>query len=421
MERRGVHGVHVPGYRRREGLLSFRSAATTAVNTRRAVAECLESALGEGSTDCDLLLYHTTIGHSFDEIRSEARRLAPSARLVGCTGLGVIGSDGPKETMRSLAVMAIRGPASAFAVAGRAGIDSADLFSVGADLARDLADQTPGITIVLCYPSYSVLPGSEFLRGVESVLGPDVPVVGGYAIDSPKLRTSYQFLDGQTFEMGVVAVGLADPSLELVARVNHGYRPMGEPLQVTRSEGVRIYEIDGRPAWVAFTGALGMPATTQPVELGAIAMLGKDLDPELREEYGSDYIVVGGVLKQPDDSVIVASACPQGTLLRIMERDEDGIFAGAERLAGQLAADLRGRVPVAVFHADCAVRGRLSFNRVLKEELIQRIQEPVCRGESVPWLGIYGGSELCPLGGRTMVHVFTSSIYALAEREGPVD
>ncbi|TVR61441.1 MAG: hypothetical protein EA426_03335, partial [Spirochaetaceae bacterium] len=420
IERRGVHCVHVGGYRTRGGSLTFGSASTATVNTRRAVAECLESAFDDG-TDCDLLILHTTMGHNFDELLDEAHRIAPSARIVGCTGSGVIGREGASETMRSLAVMSVRGPRNALAVAAYDRPDPADLAGAGAALARDLARQATGINLVLCYPSLSVLPGGDLLQGIESVLGPDVPVVGAYAMDNAKLKTSFQFVDQQIFEMGIVAVGFADPSLELAARVNHGYRPMGTPLEVTRCDGVRIYELDGKPAWAAFTAALGLPPSTHPIEIVPIAALGRELEGEFREEYGSEYLIVGGILRQPDDSVLVARTCHQGEFLRTMERHEPGIFAGVDRLTQQLTADLRGRIPVAVFHSDCGARGQLSFGRLLKEELINRIQEPVCRGESVPWLGIYGGSELCPLGGRNMVHSYTSAVFALVEKEGPME
>lgn len=420
-ERRGVHCVHIGGYRRRGGPLTFQSASTATINSRRAVAECLESALGEGSTDCDLLILHTTMGHNFSEVISEAHRLAPSARVVGCTGSGVVGREGAWETMRSLAVMCVRGPKDTFAVAACERPDPADLYGTGAALARDLVRQASGINVVLCYPSFTVLPAAGFLQGIESVLGPEVPVVGAYAVDNARLKTSFQFLDWKIHEMGAVAVGFADPSLELCTRVNHGYRPMGVPLEATRCDGARVYELDGRPAWVAFTAALGLPSTTNPIEVVPIAALGKELEPEYREMYGSDYVIVGGVLRQPDDSVLLNTSCCEGELLRTMERYEEGIFAGVDRLAQQLATDLRGRLPVAVFHADCGARGQLSFGRLLKEELINRIQGPVCRGENVPWLGVYGGSELCPLGGRNMVHSYTSAVFALVEKEGPME
>jgi len=78
---------------------------------------------------------------------------------------------------------------------------------------------------------------------------------------------------------------------------------------------------------------------------------------------------------------------------------------------------LKGRVPLAVFHADCQARGRLLFNRIMKDEIINRLQFPICKGENIPWLGMYGGGEITPLGGKNHVHIYTSSLYVLVRRK----
>ena len=100
-------------------MLEFFSSSTGAVNSKRAIAECLENALeGQNDLDCDLIIIYTSIGHNFKDMLAEARRLSPSAQLVGCTGCGVIGREGPNESMKALAIMAIKGHKDEFAVIG---------------------------------------------------------------------------------------------------------------------------------------------------------------------------------------------------------------------------------------------------------------------------------------------------------------
>jgi len=90
-------------------MLQFFSASTATVNSRRAVTECLEVALeGEANLDCDLIIFYTTMGHNFEELLSEAKKLSPSAQIAGCTGAGIIGKEGPNETIKALALMALR-------------------------------------------------------------------------------------------------------------------------------------------------------------------------------------------------------------------------------------------------------------------------------------------------------------------------
>ena len=71
-----------------------------------------------------------------------------------------------------------------------------------------------------------------------------------------------------------------------------------------------------------------------------------------------------------------------------------------------------------MFHADCLARGRYLFNRVMKDELVGRMQYPLARGGEVPpWLGMYGFGEFARLGGRNAYHNYTTAIYAIC-RDG---
>jgi small ligand-binding sensory domain FIST len=80
------------------------------LSSKKAIAECLENALeGQKSLDCDLIIFYTSIGHNFKDILTEAHRLCPRTQIVGCTGCGIIGREGPNESMKALAVMAIKG------------------------------------------------------------------------------------------------------------------------------------------------------------------------------------------------------------------------------------------------------------------------------------------------------------------------
>jgi hypothetical protein len=84
-------------------MLQFFSASTHIVNSMRAIRECLEVALeGEQNLDCDLLIIHTSMGHNFKELLNEAHKLSPSAQIAGCTGAGVIGFEGPNQTMKAV-------------------------------------------------------------------------------------------------------------------------------------------------------------------------------------------------------------------------------------------------------------------------------------------------------------------------------
>ena len=89
---------------------------------------------------------------------------------------------------------------------------------------------------------------SEILSGVASVIGKDVPVIGGNAKDfGPKFKDNWkQFTDTKTYDTGLMLVTLYAP------RVGWGFEATFKLTDkqgtVTKSDGFRITQIDGKPA-----------------------------------------------------------------------------------------------------------------------------------------------------------------------------
>ncbi|MCJ7716456.1 MAG: hypothetical protein MUO54_08050, partial [Anaerolineales bacterium] len=157
-------------------MLQFFSASTSIVNSRRAITECLEIALeGEPNLDCDLIIVYTAMGHNFKELLNEAHILSPNAQVVGCTCAGIIGNEGPNESLRALGIMAIKGPKEEFAVSGLSFSTNTDPTETASQLARDLKNKNPDINMIFCHPS--ILQSSRrLIEGIESVFGPDIPI-----------------------------------------------------------------------------------------------------------------------------------------------------------------------------------------------------------------------------------------------------
>lgn len=398
-------------------MLQFFSASTSIIDSKRAIAECLENALaGEKTLNCDLLIIYTAMGHNFKELLSEAHRLSPGAQIIGCTCAGVIGKNGPNESLKALAIMAIKGQKKEFAVTGVSSVTNYDAYELGRQMAHDLKSKCPEINMIFNHPSFSVFPLNKIIDGIESVFGPDIPIIGGVSIDNMKMVSSFQFIGEQIFEQGAIMIGFADPSLEVISGANHGFEVVGDPFEITRVDKEFIYELDGKPAWKRWTERLGLPETSSAAEVVVFAPLAIELPDELHEEYASRYLVFGA-LPQPDRSIRGMSELPEGGKLWLTKRNENQIHDGIERLMVKLLDRCEGRKPVAVFHADCAARGKLLFNRIIKEEIIGQLQYPLCKGENIPWFGMYGGAEYTPLAGKNRIHTYTTSLYVIVKRK----
>ena len=394
-------------------MLQFYSASTSIVNSRRAITECLEVALqGEPNLDCDLIIVYTAMGHNFKELLKEAKRLSPNARIIGCTCAGVIGREGPNETMKALAIMVLKGTEREFAVACSSTIENEETYEKGVRIAQDLKKENPDINMILFIPS--VLPMSpldEAIKGIESVFGVNMPIFGGASVDNMKGINVYAFFDEQVVEKGWIAIGLADPTLKIITRVNHGFNVLkGTQLQVTRSESNIIYEFNGQPAWKFLINTLGVPDTTDPLEVMTLGIVAEELPAEFEKEYGSKYVLRSLFGNKSDSSIAFPATCKEGIKLLLAKRDEKGMFDGVDRMTQRIQKLLDGRKPMAVFHTDCLLRGRFSINRILKDEFINRMQYPICQGDPIPWLGFYSGGEFGMIGGKNWVHTFTSSL-----------
>ena len=394
-------------------MITFHSASVRMVNSRRAMAECLEVALGSDSTDCDVLVIAASMGHDHQALVDEARRLAPSARILGSSCCGVVGREGVSESMHDVAIMAMRG-ADELAVASVPEISGTDSRERGAELARQLAEQRPDLNMVLFLASGIDIADDACIAGLESVLGSEVTVFGATSSDNMKGITSYQMVDGTVHEHAAWALGFSDPTLSVITQATHGFLAVGDPMTVTSCEGNLIRELDGRPAWSEYTRRLALPESATCGDTIPVGALAEELAPDEAAEYGNDHILRVVTKRDPDGAMHYATTVTEGTKLWLTVRDEERIFSDMDRMMGSIVSRIGGRDVAAVFHADCLARGRFLFDRVMKEELVGRMQYPLTHEGTVPpWFGMYGFGEFARLGGRNEYHNYTTALYVL--------
>ena len=393
-------------------MLEFFAASTRMVDSRNAITECMEVALGADKA-CDLVIVYATIGHDYQALIARVRELAPMARVVGASCCGIVGREGVSESMKDVAIMAVRG--KQLAVAQVDGINGGNARAKAEELGRQLQAAQPGINMIHFLASGIDIANDQCIAGLEAVFGPKVTIFGATSSDNMRGVVSYQMVDDQVFEHAAWAVGFADPTLEVDTQATHGFVAVGEPLTVTKVEGTRIIELDGKPAWQQYTTRLGLNAATatcgDTIPVGALA---ECLPVELAAEYGNSHILRVVTKREADGTMHYPTEIQNGSQLWLTARDELRIFSDMDRMMSQMTARAGGRLPVAVFHADCLARGRFLFNRVMKEELVSRMQYPLSRdGVPPPWLGMYGFGEFARLGGANTYHNYTTAIYAI--------
>jgi hypothetical protein len=392
-------------------MLKFFSASARVVNTRRAVMECMEIALGNDYADTDLIVLHASIGHDFKEMITQAHEMAPKARIVAASCCGVVGREGVSESMKDMALMAVKG--SEFAVSQVDHIDGKNSYEKSLELARSLKSQQPGVNMVYFLGSGIDIANDDVIRGFEEVLGEGVTIFGATSSDNMKGVISFQAIDNTVYEHAAYAVGFSDPTLTVDTQATHGFVAIGEPLLVTKADGHIIQEFNGKPAWEEYTRRLGLTPEATCGDTIPIGALGEKLSPELAKEYGNEHLL-RVVTKRVGNDMYYATTIKEGTPLWLTTRDEELIFSEMDRMVKEMIDRNSGKKPVAVFHADCLARGRFLFNRIIKDELVSKMQYPFYNeGACPPWLGMYGFGEFARLGGKNVYHNYTTALYVI--------
>lgn len=397
-------------------MLSFYSSSNGIVNPIKAISACINESLPDPTlhSTVKLIVLHATIGHDHGAILEQAMVMCPNARIVGCSCAGVIGVEGANENMRALAVMLVCGDENEIFIDHNTHIDGKNSYDVANKMAKNLKAQSSNINMIQIYAQGIDIAADRALAGIEEEFGPEIPLFGGTASDNMKAINSFQFIDNQIIETGIIMIAYADVSLSIDMVVHHGSLPIGRGFEVTQCERNRIIQIENRPAWPYLMDRLDLPHDTHPGPCIPIAGIGVELPPELQDEYHNKYILRVIVKVDNDGSFYLPVECQNGLKLWLTQRNEKFIFEGLEIALNRLKDKIKSKEVLSVFHTDCAARGRAMFDKINKEEIIDKMQTAICQNSSIPWLGMYGYGEITRLGDRNRFHNYTTSIYAIS-------
>jgi hypothetical protein len=375
----------------------------------------MDIALGENTTSVDLLIFHASIGHSFQEMIDEAARLAPGARILAASCCGVVGREGVSESMKDMALMAVRG--KDFSISFADGVYGNNAFEKVRQMASELKSANPAVNMIYFMASGIDINNNACLQAIEDVFGPEVTIFGATSSDNMRGVISYQAIDDKVFEHAAFMIGFSDPGLYVETAATHGFVAFGEPMVVTSAIGNKILEINGKPAWTEYTSRLGLLPTDTCGETIPIGALAEELTADQASLYGNNHIL-RVVTSHDGETMFYATDILPGTKIWLTQRDEERIFSEMSRMVQNLNQKAGDKKPIAVFHADCLARGRYLFNRILKEELVNSMQFLFYQdGKCPPWLGMYGFGEFARLGDKNTYHNYTSALYLIYRKQ----
>jgi hypothetical protein len=325
------------------------TGASSHPNARLAGIEAASAAIA--GKDPKLLIVFSSADYDQAALLGGVAVIANKVPVIGCTTAGEITASGPRTT--SVVIMALGGKGFSIATAAANG-EEGRLRQASAEVANSFSQiEDRPFNVLLLLSDGLGGDQQEVVRGAFSVLGAEIPLVGGCAGDDMRMQHTFQFHGGEVLEHAVVgaAIGSEGP---IGIGVQHGWRAVGEPMVVTASDGNQVMSLDDQPALDAYLQRLDAPsevcddevafthfAATHPLGLSRRA------GDEVRFVAGSDFAT---------RSLNCIAAVPQGSMLRIMEGDYDSVLDATDIACEQAVAALGGRTPLGMLTFDCVAR-----------------------------------------------------------------
>jgi hypothetical protein len=249
----------------------------------------------------------------------------------------------------------------------------------------------------------------QLLRGFEDILGKHVNVFGGMAGDDFTFTTQSVFTNGRTSTSGIVAVVLDEEKINIKGRATCGWKPMGTEKTVTRSEGNRVYTVEGIPVLELMKKYSGIADLT-PGNPNAINEVATLFPLQLQREQGDPIMRPGLVVHWEDGSFSCSGSVPQGSKVRFSLPPDfdviDKVIHGCEELKRNEISEADALI---VF--SCAGR-LLSLGPMIGEEI-----EGIRKVWNVPMAGMFSNAELArAMDGNLELHSLTACCVVLKER-----
>jgi hypothetical protein len=151
---------------------------------------------------------------------------------------------------------------------------------------------------------------SEMIRGLYNKMGPGYRYVGGGAGDNLKFFKTYQFTE-KGIGTDSLAVALVS-GIDFQTAIGHGWKPIGDPLVITLAKGKKLLEIDGSPAFDAYTERFNeITADTFP-EYGMKYPLGF---PDI----SGNYFIRDPLILNPDKTIDYVTEVPNNAVGSFMQ------------------------------------------------------------------------------------------------------
>jgi hypothetical protein len=372
-------------------------------NARRAGAEAAVAALT--GAEPKLLVVFCTTEYDPAAVLAGINEISGGIPLVGCSMIGGFAAAGPRHDQ--VVVTAFGGAGFAAATCAATGLSSRHR-EAGAETAQcvDKLGESAHVALLMLTDG---LAGhqEEIIGGAYDVVGASVPLVGGAASPGPDGKT-FQLYGDQVLTDAAVGVAIGSDAPFGIG-VRHGWRKVGEPMIVTRSERGRVYELDGKPALETYLRRHNAPAETY-VDPQAFNDFSRTRPVGVRRRSGEEVRDVASTEFMAQGWLTCSGEIPEGGLIWLMEGDVSSVLDATEDACKAAIEALNGHEPSGFLVFDCVSRGTLLGADGQRAE-VDRLAD---HAGGLPLAGFYTWGEIARIRGINGLHHQTLVVLAVA-------
>ena len=323
--------------------LAAAASSSEADAIERSCSDAVQALEGE----VGLLIAFASGELDYDAGAEALERAAGGAPAAGMTGKGLMSEGGPVDE----GCVAIAFGRDVSAALGRRVDASSDLRAAGHDATKEaLEGLGADADMVILFIDSTRGDIADTVSGAYQAAGPSVPLAGGAAGGPDKRHLTH----GEATPDSVVAVALA-ADCQLSMGNTQSCRLRGEPSIVTRSEGQRIEEIDGRPAEEVYLEQLGLTGVAlDDEEFEKLSITHPLAQPELHGDVRLRHVLG----RTGDGAILSGSHIPPSAAIEFTELGFEDLLSSGERSVNEAAAGLAGAPPRAALVFNCAGRRR---------------------------------------------------------------
>jgi len=364
----------------------------------------------DGRADARLMLVFCPLPLDPKAVLAGVNEVCGRVPVIGCSAREVIAPGGPSQ--ESVVVIGLGGAGVAVSTGVATGVGEQPR-EAGAEVAKGIVEgqaadrQDLPHEVLLLITDGMAGRQEDVLAGVYRVVGASMPLVGGSS--TPDWSTGYNFqLYGDQVLTGAVVGAAISSDGPFGIGVGHGWRKVGEPMLVTRSEGRDVFTLNDRPALRAYLQRLDAPHETY-TDPDAFKKFSRTRPIGIRRRSGEEVRTVNSTAGFDDGWLRAGAKVPEGGVVWIMEGEDESVVHAAGDACRDAAEALGGARALGFLAFDCVSRASMLGAEGIRAE-VDRMTEVA--GDA-PVGGLYTAGEIARTSGINGFHNQTLVMLAI--------